>query len=181
MNTLARHQKGHQLSGRYPRQQPGDYYTTLPIQDLLPQWLKWIYNWIAHFQTWLKAQATKDLTRNTTEEDLVAQIHQHNMHKFYEQVDGSLSYISHSVCLCCLRALPEHPLQCGHVLCTPCVKTYGTLELRLTGLTASQQSQVSLSRCPLHSPNKKGFEVTEPRTITLKPEGAGVRILCLDG
>ena len=60
VNTLARHQKGHQMRGRYPKQQPGDYFTTLPIQDLLPQWLKWIYNWIAHFQTWLKTQTTKD-------------------------------------------------------------------------------------------------------------------------
>ncbi|KAM7212335.1 hypothetical protein V8F06_012271 [Rhypophila decipiens] len=181
VNTLARHQKGHQLSGRYPRQQPGDYYAVLPLHDLLPLWLKWIYNWIAHFQAWLKTQTTRDSARNTTEEDLVAQMHQHNMHKFYEQVEGSLSYISHSVCLCCLRALPEHPLQCGHVLCTPCVKTYGNLELRLAGLTSIQHGQVSLNRCPLHSPNKKGFEVTEPRTIQVKPEGAGVRILCLDG
>ncbi|KAK3934638.1 hypothetical protein QBC46DRAFT_347432 [Diplogelasinospora grovesii] len=178
VNTFERHQKGHQLRGR---QRPGNYVTSCPVQDLLPLWHKWIYNWIAHFQTWLM----KGTTRETPEEDLVPQIHQHNMHKFYEQVEGSLSYISHSICLCCLRELPEHPLQCGHVLCTACVKTYGDLEARLeahsrTGVL-KQYGQVSLSKCPLHSPNKKGFEVTEPRIITLKPDWAGVRLLCLDG
>lgn len=153
---------------------------------MLPQWLKWVYNWIAHFQSWLERQTT---TREAavTEEDLVSQIHQYNMHRFYEQVEGSLPYVSHSVCLCCLRELPEHPLQCGHVLCTSCLKTYGELESKLeeshgnSSQSLKQKGQVSLTRCPLHPPSKDRFKVTEPQTVTLKPDGAGVRLLCLDG
>jgi hypothetical protein len=96
VNTLERHQKGHQLKGR---QRPGNYITACPIQLLLPQWLKWVYAWISHLQSWLESQTTT--RENTvTEEDLVSQIHQYNMHKFYDQVGGSLQYISHSVCLC---------------------------------------------------------------------------------
>jgi patatin-like phospholipase/acyl hydrolase len=63
------------------------------------------------------------------------------------------------------------------------MKTYGELESRMEPKTErlKQQGHVNLSRCPLHSPNKTGVEITESRTIVLKPDYAGVRILCLDG
>ncbi|KAI0868821.1 hypothetical protein GGS24DRAFT_494248 [Hypoxylon argillaceum] len=174
VNTLERHQKGHQLKGR---QYPGDYIASFNFADMLPVWLDWVRFWLERCQSYLLRRP------RAREEDLVPQIHRHNIHRFFEQIGGSLLYFSHSICLCCLRELPEHPLQCGHVLCTPCMKTYGELERRLAGYPDSvfPRGQISLSRCPLHVPRKAEFELVEPRTIEWKPDLAGVRLLCLDG
>ncbi|KAI1132761.1 hypothetical protein F5Y10DRAFT_230731 [Nemania abortiva] len=174
VNTLERHQKGHQLRGK---QFPGDYIASFSLDGMLPVWLGWVRYWLERCQSFLHGHP------RTREEDLVPQIHRHNIHRFFEQIGGSLSYISHSICLCCLRELPEHPLQCGHVLCTTCTKTYGELESRLgeNGGSITQPGQISLTRCPLHVPRKTEFGLVEPRTIDLKPDLAGVRLLCLDG
>lgn len=174
VNTLERHQKGHQLKGR---QYPGDYIASFNFADMLPVWLDWVRFWLERCQSYLLRRP------RAREEDLVPQIHRHNIHRFFEQIGGSLLYFSHSICLCCLRELPEHPLRCDHVLCTPCMKTYGELERRLAGYPDSvfPRGQISPSRCPLHVPRKAEFELVEPRTIEWKPDLAGVRLLCLDG
>ncbi|KAM0328700.1 hypothetical protein ACHAQA_005113 [Verticillium albo-atrum] len=176
VNTLERHQKGHQLKGR---QLPGSYIAGFTFEELMPTWLDWIRYWLDHCQTYVLQNP------RTREEDLVAQIHRHNLHRFFERVGGSLAYFSHSVCLSCLRELPEHPLQCGHVLCTPCFKTYADLESRLQhgggGAFGGRRGQLTLSRCPLHSSQRTGFEFVEQRHVAVKPDWAGVRLLCLDG
>jgi len=64
--------------------------------------------------------------------------------------------------------VPEHPLPCGHVLCTACVKAYGT----------QAKSTVSLPYCPLH---REATRWAKPALIKFKPAGAGVRVLALDG
>ncbi|KAH9908286.1 hypothetical protein F4778DRAFT_716781 [Xylariomycetidae sp. FL2044] len=174
LNTLERHQKGHQVRGK---QRPGAYMASCSFKDCLTEWLRIIYDWILRFEYWLKRKNT----RETREEDIVAQIHQFNIHRFYEEVHGSLMYVSHSFCLCCLREMPENPLPCGHILCTPCMMTYGTLQLRLAGDEIKERGKIQLARCPLHSLGRKGFKATEPQTISLKPDMAGIRLLCLDG
>ncbi|KAH6886245.1 hypothetical protein B0T10DRAFT_490889 [Thelonectria olida] len=174
VNTLARHQKGHQMKGK---QVPGEYVASFTFDGLLPLWLNWIRDWLDRFQSYLLQHP------RTREEDMIPKIHRHNLHRFFEQVGGSFAYVNHSVCMCCVRELPEHPLQCGHVLCTLCMKAYGVLDDRLKakGAIAVQPGHISLHRCPLHSTQRAGFEFVEPRTISLKPDWAGVRLLCLDG
>jgi hypothetical protein len=91
------------------------------------------------------------------------------MNKFYKDLAPANHFISNSACFSCLRELPEHPLPCGHVLCTRCITSHGT-----TGTSG----QVSLEQCPLHS-SRQIFP--EAWHIRLKPSLAGVRILTLDG
>lgn len=102
-----------------------------------------------------------------------AEIHRNDvMPYFYRHVAGDRGiqrYNSHSVCLCCLSKPPEHPLPCGHVLCTPCIKIYGFKRNDL---------EIIMDSCPLEA-RSKGF--VYPWTIHFKPESAGVRVLCLDG
>jgi hypothetical protein len=79
------------------------------------------------------------------------------------------AFQSHSVCFCCLFEPPEHALPCGHVLCTPCVRSYGRLK---------SKNLFEIHECPLEI-NTPGR--CQPATLYLKPEAAGVRILTLDG
>jgi hypothetical protein len=79
------------------------------------------------------------------------------------------AFQSHSVCFCCLFEPPEHALPCGHVLCTPCVKSYGRVK---------SKSLIEMHECPLET-NTPGR--CQSLTLYLKPEEAGVRVLTLDG
>lgn len=65
-------------------------------------------------------------------------------------------------------ALPEHPLPCGHIICTPCLQSMGKEQ----GKTA-----INITQCPLEHENN-----TWPSwLIPVKPLEAGTRILVLDG
>jgi hypothetical protein len=74
--------------------------------------------------------------------------------------------------------MPEHPLPCAHVLCTPCVVTYSELDGKGKGIQSSDKHLIRMDRCPLHPPH---IRWTEPWFIKFKPDSAGVRILSLDG
>jgi len=103
------------------------------------------------------------------EEELAAEVlHLKRMNEFYSNLGDLSSYMNHSACFCCLRELPEHPLPCGHVLCSPCVKSYARRKNRVT---------YGMESCPLHEANKWDQEWEIP----IKPHLAGVRILTLDG
>jgi hypothetical protein len=79
------------------------------------------------------------------------------------------AFQSHSVCFCCLFEPPEHALPCGHVLCAPCIKSYGRIKIN---------NLVEMHECPLEL-NTPGR--CQTLTLYLKPESTGVRILTLDG
>ena len=64
---------------------------------------------------------------------------------------------------------PKHPLQCEHVLCTSCIKTFGV---------AKKKETIELSSCPLETHQSTW---SHSYHIGFKPSTAGVRILCLDG
>lgn len=48
---------------------------------------------------------------------------------------------SQSACFCCLLEAGQHPLPCGHLLCTECVMTFGRLD--------SASSVVGMKECPI--------------------------------
>jgi len=67
--------------------------------------------------------------------------------------------------------MAEHPLPCGHVLCTQCVKGYGSP-------TPGMPTMYAISSCPLHDAHDA---FPAQWGVYFKPELAGVRILSLDG
>lgn len=102
------------------------------------------------------------------EEKAAEKLHLNRMNEFYANLGPLETYMNHSACFCCLRELPEHPLPCGHVLCTPCVKSYARQKNRVT---------YAMDCCPLHEKLKWDQEWEIP----LKPHLAGIRVLSLDG
>ena len=129
------------------------------------------------------------------EKELVALSHRQTVQEFFRQLSGPQNFISHSACFCCLQNMPEHPLPCGHVLCTRCVRTYSEIDHGQLGPgrhfnTVSNFEQkpwahdvhakkyfIELDRCPLH----RDWRFVQPWYIKLKPEFSGTRILTLDG
>ncbi|KAF8852713.1 hypothetical protein BDZ45DRAFT_807214 [Acephala macrosclerotiorum] len=102
------------------------------------------------------------------EQSAAAELHLERINQFYSKLGDLSRYRNHAACFCCLREFPEHPLPCGHVLCTPCVKSFARRKNRVTYV---------LDWCPLHKHERWGQEWE----IAVKPALAGVRILTLDG
>ena len=182
MNTYERHQKGHQLgTSKYrSRHEPGGFQSSTRLSALRVKWIAGIRYWIDYNESGIKRGPVSTIL----EDAMVHERHGANIRSFYKEVGGSLKYVSHSICLCCLRELPEHPLQCGHVLCTACFQAYAHLEAQKeedAGASNIIKGDLKLSRCPLHPDHKIAFQFQDPRIVRLKPDGAGVRILCLDG
>lgn len=76
-----------------------------------------------------------------SEEQTASIIHQNNiLAPLFKHIGSSEDYISHSTCFSCLMAPPEHPLPCGHIFCTPCLRVSG----RMRG-----KNRVEISHCPL--------------------------------
>lgn len=156
--------KGHQsASGKIFA--AGGYMSNFLWADLLKSWVEGILVGMTSIQA---DQKLLEFEFTDGSPDYIAsRAHQPKMINFYD--DWGDRFISHSICLSCLRELPEHPLTCGHVLCTPCVKMYGVLK---------DKCVVEISKCPLYGANKHS---PRPSHIQVKPTLAGVRILCLDG
>lgn len=90
---------------------------------------------------------------------------------FFRHLSGAKQFVNHTACYCCLTCPPEHPLPCGHVLCTPCVQAFGR---------ARGAFMIEMLECPMHHQDIDGqFRLRWP--VFIKPPGAGVRILTLDG
>ncbi|CZR51334.1 uncharacterized protein PAC_01209 [Phialocephala subalpina] len=109
-----------------------------------------------------------NFTKRGEEQVVVAgNMHRKSLQEFFNKPSKVASIIlrNHSVCWCCLFEAPEHALACGHVLCTPCLKAYGRPEGR---------NIVRIHECPFESCS------SQPRSIYIKPETAGIRILLLD-
>ncbi|KAL2857609.1 hypothetical protein BJX68DRAFT_263171 [Aspergillus pseudodeflectus] len=78
---------------------------------------------------------------------------------------------SNKICLSCLAEPPDFSLNCGHAICSSCVKVFGHQQ--------RQDTVYHLGFCPLCS---DGSQTELPfARIQLKPDSAGVRILAIDG
>lgn len=114
-----------------------------------------------------QASQTPDI-QAIPEERIALDLHAEYLNQFFEAVGPAAAIRSHATCFCCLMDVPEHPLPCGHVLCTACVRAYGK----------PLKSAVALNCCPLH---REATNWVKAAHIKFKPAGAGVRILSLDG
>ncbi|CAK3752481.1 hypothetical protein DOTSEDRAFT_168601 [Lecanosticta acicola] len=170
MVVKARHQsKGHQDENGIIA--AGDYQAAFD-STFLPQWKSQLRSAIGSiqrdFQYELEQASQTAEVHAIPEERIALDLHGEHLNQFFEAVGPASSICSHATCFCCLMDVPEHPLPCGHVLCTACIKAFGK----------QVKSTIVVPCCPLH------FESTRwarPAVIKLKPSGAGVRILSLDG
>ncbi|KAK4626402.1 85/ calcium-independent phospholipase A2 [Fulvia fulva] len=170
MLVKARHQpKGHQDEKGIIA--AGDYQAAFDA-SFLPQWKTQLRSSIAtiqrDFQYELEQASHSEDMHAIPEERIALDLHGEYLNQFFEAVGPASSICSHATCFCCLMDVPEHPLACGHVLCTACIKAYGK----------QTKSTVSVACCPLHVESTRW---AKPAVINFKPPGAGVRILALDG
>lgn len=167
VNVKERHTKGHQ-SQRGNIIGTGSYEANFTFDDFAEDWLQYLRSSVLEIE---KGLSSEMITSRSREIVIITKIHQGNVNSFYHRVGGAQRFISHSTCFCCLRELAEHPLPCGHVLCSACIKGYGKAHSELSG-------SYTVASCPLHD-----FETVfrAPSEVLFKPPLAGVRVLALDG
>ena len=142
----------------------GDYVASFNYNKDLSRWIQCLEREIDKIE---KAKASSRPALKAV--DISPALHARNMQAFYHNIGPASNFISHYTCFCCLREVPLHPLTCGHVLCTPCVLSYGMP--RGSGLT-------EILECPICLP---GESRPQPSIIQFKPPLAGARVLSLDG
>lgn len=170
MLVKARHQpKGHQDEKGIIA--AGDYETAFD-ESFVQQWKGQLRTAIEgihrDFSYELEQASQIEDTQAIPEERIALDLHLEYLNQFYEAIGPATSICSHATCFCCLMDVPEHPLPCGHVLCTACIKAYGKQTKYI----------VALASCPLHVEATKWVR---PASIRFKPAGAGIRVLSLDG
>ncbi|PKY01131.1 hypothetical protein P168DRAFT_329858 [Aspergillus campestris IBT 28561] len=169
VNVRSGHQaKGHQLKdGRVLAVQ--EYQSSFTADAFRQTFRSMIFKNLTALLMKLVAATGRSADREMQE---AAVIHRDMVLKnFYRHLGGPSMFISHTACYACLVEPPEHALPCGHVLCTLCVRAFGT---------SLGKHAVEIAACPLH------FEETEGHCppgwpIFIKPPQAGTRILSLDG
>lgn len=160
---------GHNTKGHQTAQgkviEAGDYIPSFHYNRDMRQWIQCLERELA------KIEFAKDSSRPMLNpENVIPTLHVENLRSFYSNVGSASDFRSHCTCFCCLREVPLHPLACGHVLCSPCVHSYGT---------PKEAELIEVSKCPICLPEERR---PYPATmIQFKPKLAGVRVLCLDG
>ncbi len=171
-NARASHQKGHQDDkGKI---EAGDYISGFQADKFQGKWLKMLEDQMKlQLEAFEAAQSgaqhktiSNTRVRIRTDMDIAMDLHKISTAKFYAHVHEVEHYYNNATCLSCLMSVPQHAIGCGHVFCTDCIKDYAT---------AGGDSLLVLESCPLHQNRDRGW------LVHLKPNFAGVRVLCLDG
>jgi hypothetical protein len=164
VNVQKGHTKGHQ-NEKGTVIGSGLFQSAFTWESFEGEWIDLLHQKVFKMQNQIHDQLQG---RTLNEDTLILDIHKIVIQDFYKRLGGAVNFSSHSTCFCCLREMPEHPLPCGHVLCSECISGYGS---RVSG------NMVLMEACPLHSLDR----FSRPWHIRFKPEMAGIRILSLDG
>lgn len=164
MNLAHLHSAGHQ-NARGTVIGDGYYESSFSFEKWCAWWVNLVEANAMRNEKELRERESRLNQQSTS--DAVLALHREHMNHFFQEINGASYYRSHMTCFCCLKTVPEHPLYCGHVLCTACIHAYG----------GSYDNYVAMEACPLH------WQVLfpEPWRVARKPEHAGLRLLCLDG
>lgn len=135
---------------------------------------KWVALIADHLDTYQKelTYSIENGGRGTSNLLHMQQSHSRRLESFFESFDSTEPVRSHTTCLCCLMQMPKHPLPCGHVLCTECIRSFGKV--------CPNRVTWEMPFCPLHRSETEG-KWLKPWIIKSKPAFAGVRLLSLDG
>lgn len=164
--------KGHQdASGRIIS--AGDYVSQFSAALLVSEWQNMIRGYLQAIESRLEDAAPSRFADSFkgVDNSKLFELHQQNLEIFFGCFKrfNAFDFRSLTSCFSCLTEVPQHPLQCGHTLCTACVRAYGT---------SNDRSSVSVNYCPLHENSTRDYS---PRVVRFKPDFAGVRVLTLDG
>lgn len=173
VNVASTHSpKGHQNSkGKIIA--AGRYQSKFRAEGYYPVWRDAIASEIENIHRDLQERVQRGLA-GVPEEDHLLGIHSKLMEDLFDSIGSAGNFLSHTTCFCCLMQAPQHILPCGHVLCTPCVQSYGRQKTGRNG----NKFVFQMTCCPLHPLETKW---RESYVIRFKPDQAGVRVLCLDG
>ena len=145
----------------------GDYVPSFHYNSNMCRWIQRLEQEMNYMQ---ESRDKALLARpDLSAEEITSTLHLGNLSKFYTQIGSASKFMSHSTCFCCLREIPVHPLTCGHVLCTPCIHSYGV---------PKGKGSIELLECPM---GRAAEQWSESCLFRFKPPLAGVRVLCLDG
>lgn len=133
-----------------------------------PQWHSNLKETLLDIEESMKKRSLIIPHHHSNEEDEAPWLHLDRMNRFYDQVGGAQWFKSNLSCFSCLRDMPEHPLPCGHVVCSPCARMFGR---------QSSKTSFLLENCPLQWNDQFDSAVE----ISMKPVLAGIRVLSLDG
>lgn len=165
VNSRAAHSsKGHQNSEGIVFGH-GDYHSDFSFENNCEEFRAGVYYRLEGLLT----QLTEGARQGQGQSVAAAVIHRKGLQDFFRKASTKRQVLireSHTVCWCCLFETPQHALSCGHVLCTPCLKAYGRTETRTI---------VRIHECPFES-----YGRCQPRSIYIRPETAGLRMLVLD-
>ena len=170
LNTSTTHQKGHQDKNGVITS--GKYMSTFTAKDFWDRWVKilkkLLSDHVAKFEELKQREQHLDLSRprTGTEAGVMFTLHASITKSFYSDTGRAEHYYNNATCLSCLMVVPQHALGCGHVLCATCIRDYAL---------DRSESLIVLEQCPLHVAQRIDWPVH------LKPDFAGVRVLCLDG
>lgn len=163
------HTKGHQDGQGIIAH--GDYRSTFTHEEYGPMWERQLRASISFVQGDLQRHQEQYAKGGLLDSDekIALRLHRQNIYDFYSGIGDPQDMVSHSTCFCCLMEVPEHPLPCGHVLCSACVQAYGK---------STNKCIVEMAYCPLHMDQTRWSSVHQ---IKFKHKAAGTRVLCLDG
>ena len=169
INAREGHVKGHQdergkLIGN------GEYQSDFSAESYRSEWNSHLQQTLLDIEKRMNRNYSMNLEHHHTRESKEAKrLHLCKMNEFYQNLGGADGFHSNQSCFSCLRDMPEHPLPCGHVICSPCVRNFGS---------PISRTAFSLAFCPLHQTDYVWGDCVQ---ISLKPHLAGVRVLSLDG
>jgi hypothetical protein len=152
----------------------GNYQSQFSSFKFSPKWRSMIKNHLQQVGCQLaEKKSSKFSTSHTGDNTIAYDLHRGCMESFYASFENftASSFNSLTTCFSCLMEVPQHPLRCGHILCTACIKAYGR------GCT-NHRNSVLMDHCPLHSSATRNKQT---RIVHFKPDYAGVRVLTLDG
>ena len=168
INSSEGHARGHQDERGKPIGD-GGYQSDFTPDTYRHTWHANLRDYLVNIQKLMERISAVSISNRQSDEAVrAAEQHLRTMNEFYQNLGGAALFQSNAACLSCLGDMPEHPLPCGHVICSLCVQMFGV---------AQSKTAFILNRCPLHNDRHLNRSVH----VALKPNSAGVRVLSLDG